>query len=100
MSRSSLLLFAIFYLAVRINTAHAQSTYERYPFTTVAGKAGNLGSADSTNAFDARFNTPFGVAIDETGHAYYYVADQGNHVIRKVVGSAVTTLAGLAGVSG
>ena len=69
--------------------------------TTLAGLAGVSGSADGTgNA--ARFNHPWGVAVDNAGNLY--VADQGNHTMRKVtpVGPnwVVTTMAGLAGVAG
>ena len=48
---------------------------------------------------EARFNYPFGIAVDGTGNAY--VADTYNHSIRKVTpGGVVTTLAGTPGVSG
>jgi streptogramin lyase len=66
--------------------------------TTLAGLAGNHGSADGTNSA-ARFYYPEGVAVDTNGNLY--VADQINGTIRKLtpVGTnwVVTTLAGLAG---
>src|SRR5205823_1347511 len=69
--------------------------------STLAGLAGSAGRADGTNGA-ARFNFPFGVALDRAGNVY--VADQGNSTIRKVapVGTnwVVTTLAGLAANSG
>ncbi|HVM50454.1 MAG TPA: immunoglobulin domain-containing protein, partial [Candidatus Acidoferrum sp.] len=71
--------------------------------TTLAGVAGYAGSTDGTSPGDgtntAHFNCPAGVAADASGNVY--VADTGNHVIRKVTAAgAVTTLAGLAGVWG
>ena len=66
--------------------------------TTLAGLAGNKGSADGTGS-DARFNYPFGVAVDSAGNVY--VAERDNFTIRKVTsGGVVTTLAGLAGNQG
>jgi hypothetical protein len=66
--------------------------------STLAGSPGQSGSVDDTGPA-ARFNQPQGVAVDSTGNVY--VADTGNHTIRRVTpAGAVTTLAGLAGVSG
>ncbi|HEX3480072.1 MAG TPA: hypothetical protein VHT91_33870 [Kofleriaceae bacterium] len=66
--------------------------------TTLAGTAGTLGSTDDTGAA-ARFNNPNGVAVDSAGNVY--VADGGNHTIRKVTAAGVvTTLAGTAGMAG
>jgi hypothetical protein len=69
--------------------------------STIAGLAGNTGSANGTNSV-ARFYYPASVAADLAGNVY--VADQNNSVIRKVapVGTnwAVTTIAGTAGVPG
>jgi hypothetical protein len=65
--------------------------------TTIAGSAGNLGSADGTNS-DARFDRPNGIAIDSAGNLF--IADHYNHTIRKVSPNGtnwiVTTIAGLA----
>ena len=66
--------------------------------STLAGLADVAGSANGTGSA-ARFNHPEGVCVDNLTNVY--VADQYNHTIRKISpGGAVTTLAGLAGVSG
>ena len=66
--------------------------------TTLAGKPASIGSADGTTSA-ARFNFPAGVAVDRAGNVF--VADSGNHTIRKVTQSGlVTTLAGKAGTAG
>jgi len=59
--------------------------------TTLAG-TGSSGSANGTGT-SASFNNPYGITTDGTN---LYVADQSNHLIRKIVIStgAVTTLAG------
>ena len=56
--------------------------------TTLAGTAGMRGSADGTGAA-ARFSNPAGLAADAAGNIY--VADPGNHAIRKVTPMGVTT---------
>ena len=71
-----------------------------YPLsiTTIAGLAGNAGTADGTGSA-ARFNGPSDVAVDGSGNLF--VADTNNDTIRKITPAGiVTTVAGQAGVSG
>jgi len=66
--------------------------------TTLAGQAQQAGSADGFGGA-ARFQGPLRLAADNAGNIY--VADSGNHLIRKVTATGtVTTVAGLAGNSG
>jgi streptogramin lyase len=66
--------------------------------TTLAGKSGVTGTNDGTGA-TALFNRPWGLAVD--GATNVYVADSGNHTVRKVTPQGVvTTLAGKPGVRG
>ncbi|HXS68834.1 MAG TPA: SMP-30/gluconolactonase/LRE family protein, partial [Candidatus Polarisedimenticolia bacterium] len=48
--------------------------------TTIGGAAGETGSLDGSGS-DALFNSPEGIAVDSQGNVY--VADAGNHSIRK-----------------
>ena len=60
--------------------------------TTLAGATGQYGSTDGTGTA-ARFNQPYGVALDGSGNAY--IADSANQTIRKMTpGLVVTTIAG------
>lgn len=66
--------------------------------STFAGKAREAGSSDGAGEV-ARFGSPLGLALDKNG--FLYVADAGNHTIRKVSATGVvTTLAGSAGDPG
>lgn len=73
----------------------------KWVVTTIAGQAGTPGSDDGTNG-SALFDRPNGVAVDKAGNLF--VADHYNHTIRKLTPRGtnwiVTTIAGLAGVSG
>src|SRR5262249_51906683 len=48
---------------------------------TLAGQPGHQGQANGLGQL-AQFNTPMGIAVDATGNCY--VADSGNHIIRKI----------------
>ncbi len=66
--------------------------------TTLAGFPRSYGYVDGTGS-GARFHNPLGIAVDASGNVY--VADPGNHAIRKVTqGGVVTTLAGQSGNPG
>lgn len=63
----------------------------------LAGDASAEGMVDGPGAA-ARFRAPQGIAIDGSGNVY--VADRGNHAIRKITpDGVVTTVAGVAGDS-
>ncbi len=72
-----------------------------YNWTTIAGLAGQPGSADGTNSA-VRFRRPQGLALDY--HGNLYVADADNSTIRRIrqVGTnwVTITIAGLAGSRG
>ena len=67
--------------------------------TILAGIAGSPGSTDCTVGTSASFALPLGITTDGTN---LYVADTGNHTIRKIVigSGAVATFAGIPGVWG
>ncbi|HVU18429.1 MAG TPA: hypothetical protein VHD32_16110 [Candidatus Didemnitutus sp.] len=66
--------------------------------TTYAGTAGSMGSADGSGS-SATFDFPRDIAFDPTS-GNLVVADTGNHLIRRIAGGFVTTLAGSAGMTG
>jgi hypothetical protein len=66
--------------------------------TTFAGTSGAGGSTDGAGTA-ARFSSPYAIAVGADNSVY--VADTGNHLIRKITpAGVVTTLAGTAGVAG
>ena len=67
--------------------------------STIAGTVGMPGATDGVGTA-ARFNAPYGIAVDTSGTLY--VADTGNSTIRKLApaNGNVTTLVGAAGQAG
>jgi sugar lactone lactonase YvrE len=59
--------------------------------STFAGIAGSSGFADGA-AGSAQFNSPLGIAVATNGDVF--VADSGNHCIRRISGGVVSTFAG------
>jgi len=59
--------------------------------TTLAGVVGSSGFVNGT-AVSAQFNAPLGIAVAPNGAVF--VADSGNHCIRKISGGVVSTFAG------
>ena len=84
--------------ALGSSAALAASNFEPYLITTFAGTAGVVGSADGTGSA-ALFASPSQIAVDSANNLF--IADTGNHTIRKITpAGVVTTVAGLAGSSG
>lgn len=76
--------------------AHARA--DVYAFTMLAGSGSVLDHTDGTGG-NARFFNPAAAAVDASGNIY--VADSGDHTIRKVTaGGVVTTFAGSSGQPG
>jgi len=60
--------------------------------TTVAGNGTSGYTGDGSTATSAELNAPCGVAVDSSGNVY--IADTGNHVVRKVSSGNISTIAG------
>lgn len=59
-----------------------------FTVSSFAGTTGTEGSANGTGTV-ARFRSPRGLAVDASGNVY--VADYGNHAIRRITSAAVVT---------
>jgi gliding motility-associated-like protein len=66
--------------------------------TTFAGTGVKGYSGDGGPAIKAKLNRPFGVAVDNAGNVY--IAEDSNHVIRKVSANGIITTIGGTGVEG
>lgn len=78
-------------------TVYGGAVPDDYVFTTVAGQSEQPGSADGQGTA-ARFNHPQGIELDPSGNLF--VADTGNHTIRKITPAGqVTRVAGVTGQS-
>jgi sugar lactone lactonase YvrE len=73
---------------VRVVSGGAISTFAG------SGSPGFSGDGGSATAISAKLNFPSGVAVDASGNVY--IADSGNHKIRKVSGGIISTFAGSA----
>lgn len=88
LARCSMLLFAL-------SAALGQDTFR---WSNLAGSVGGAGDLEGTGSA-ARLNSPTSTAVDAAGNVY--VADEYNHIIRKITSAGVmTTLAGAAGIGG
>lgn len=91
------------YIADTQNHAIRKMTHvgTNWVVTTIAGLPGMAGASDGDQN-TARFNGPYGIAMDPSGNIY--VGDSYNNLVRKISpfnqGWLVSTLAGKAGVQG
>lgn len=65
---------------------------QQYVISTFAGNNTGGYSGDSGPATSAQLNLPGGIAVDSSGNLY--IADGGNHRVRKISGGTITTVAG------
>jgi len=90
------------YIADQLNHRIRKVDASTGDITTVAGNGAQTYSGDGGPAASASLNSPAGAAVDASGNIY--IADYGNHRIRKVDASTwnITTIAGngTAGYSG
>lgn len=79
------------YVADQVNNRVRKITKDGN-ITTVAGNGTAGYTGDNAAATNAELSSPQGVAVDSSGNLF--IADSGNHVIRKVSGNNITTVAG------
>ena len=85
------------YIADTVN--HCIRKISGNTITTIAGTGGTAGySGDLAAATAALLSSPSGLAFDSSGNLY--IADTGNNVIRKITGTTISTVAGIAGQGG
>ena len=78
----------------KVSTAGTISTFAGLVVTTPrCGYSGDGGAATSAELYQ-----PYGVAVDSKNNVY--IADYGEHVIRKVSSGTITTIAGIGGIAG
>ncbi len=66
--------------------------------TTIAGTTQGF-SGDNGKAINAQLNSPYGIAVDAAGNAYF--GDRNNHCIRKIgTNDTITTIAGRGTIAG
>jgi sugar lactone lactonase YvrE len=81
--------------AIRKGTPNPDGTYAVSTFAGAATTGGRIDGAGSA----ARFNCPYGVAVDSANNVY--VADSGNNTVRKITTAGfVSTVIGVAGKAG
>ena len=86
------------YTADPLNSVIRKTPPEGIMAKVFAGTMGVHGNADGPG-LSASFSAPRGLAVDLAGNVY--VADPGNHTIRKITpGGTVITIAGIAGSAG
>lgn len=81
-----------------VDTVSVKCEAASLTFAVLAGNLGGAGALDAVGPF-SKFSSPHATATDAAGNIY--VADAGNHTIRKITPAAVvSTFAGSAGASG